>query len=169
MDVFLEALQQEEERIHTVVKEIILSPSEEQEFQQATHYHICREELGVDRVRDHCYLTGKFRGGGGGGGITLAISIFNSRVEFRSFFIISEATTPTSLCKAQEKLKNKTINCIPNNMEKYISFSIGHLDFLDSLQFMNVSLGKFVLNLAKEMLNFMFSSASSRRAKYLYC
>ena len=67
MDVFLEALQQEEERIHTVVKEIILSPSEEQEFQQATHYHICREELGVDRVRDHCYLTGKFREGGGGG------------------------------------------------------------------------------------------------------
>ena len=48
------------------------------------------------------------------------------------------------------KLKNKTINCIPNNMEKYISFSIGHLDFLDSLQFMNASFEKLVSNLAKE-------------------
>ena len=60
MDMFLEALQQEEERIHTLVKEILpmqLSPSEEQEFQQATHCHICREELDVDRIRDHCHLT----------------------------------------------------------------------------------------------------------------
>ena len=48
------------------------------------------------------------------------------------------------------KLKNKTIDCIPKNMEKYISFSIGHLDFLDSIQFMNASLEKLVSNLAKE-------------------
>lgn len=48
------------------------------------------------------------------------------------------------------KFKNKTINCIPNNMEKYISFLIGHLDFLDSLQFMTASLEKLVSNLAKE-------------------
>ena len=24
--------------------------------------HICNEELGHDRVRDHCHLSGKFRG-----------------------------------------------------------------------------------------------------------
>ena len=35
-------------------------------------------------------------------------------------------------------------------MEKYISFSVGHLDFIDSLQFMNASLQKLVSNLAKE-------------------
>ena len=46
------------------------------------------------------------------------------------------------------KLKNKTINCIPNNMEKYISFWIGHLNFLDSLQFMNASFEKLISNLA---------------------
>lgn len=40
-------------------------------------------------------------------------------------------------------LKNKTINCIP-------TFSTGHLDFIDSLQFMKVSLEKLVVNLAKE-------------------
>ena len=49
-----------------------------------------------------------------------------------------------------EKLTNKTINCIPNSMEKCISFSIGQLDFLDSLQFINASLEKLVSNLAKE-------------------
>ena len=36
-------------------------------------------------------------------------------------------------------------------MEKYISFSPGHLHLLDSIQFMNVGkLGKLVSNLAKE-------------------
>ena len=35
-------------------------------------------------------------------------------------------------------------------MEKYISFSVGHLDFIDSLQFMNAPLQKLVSNLAKE-------------------
>ncbi|KAK3731608.1 hypothetical protein QZH41_004848 [Actinostola sp. cb2023] len=47
------------------------------------------------------------------------------------------------------KIKNKPINCIPNNIEKYTS-SIGNLDFIDSLQFMNASLEKLVCNLAKE-------------------
>ena len=61
MDKFVEALQQEEERIHTLVKEIVpmqLGPSEE----QTSHCHICREELSVHRARDYCHLTGKFRG-----------------------------------------------------------------------------------------------------------
>ena len=47
------------------------------------------------------------------------------------------------------KLKDKKINCIPNNTEKYISFSLDRLDFIDSLQFMNASLEKLVSNLAK--------------------
>ena len=31
-------------------------------YHNSTHYHICNEELGEDRVRDHCHLSGKFRG-----------------------------------------------------------------------------------------------------------
>ena len=51
------------------MKEIVpmqVTPSEEQEFQQATHFHTCREELGANLVQEHCLLTGKVRGGGGG-------------------------------------------------------------------------------------------------------
>ena len=47
------------------------------------------------------------------------------------------------------KLKDRKINCIPNNTEKYISFSLDQLDFIDSLQFMNASLEKLVTNLSK--------------------
>ena len=36
------------------------------------------------------------------------------------------------------------LSCIPNNIEKYISFSAGQLKFLDSFQFMASSLAKLV-------------------------
>ena len=31
-------------------------------YDNSTLFHICNEELGEDRVRDHCHLSGKFRG-----------------------------------------------------------------------------------------------------------
>ena len=31
-------------------------------YDNFTLCHICNEELGEDRVRDHCHLSGKFRG-----------------------------------------------------------------------------------------------------------
>ena len=46
------------------------------------------------------------------------------------------------------KYKDKKIECIPKTEEQYITFSIGKLQFLDSLAFMNSSLSKLVDNLA---------------------
>ena len=37
-----------------------------------------------------------------------------------------------------------SISCIPNNMEKYISFTLGQLRVIDSLQFLNASLDSLV-------------------------
>ena len=48
------------------------------------------------------------------------------------------------------KYKEKRLSCIAKNTEKYISFTLDHLRFLDSLNFMNESLGKLVNNLAAE-------------------
>jgi len=47
------------------------------------------------------------------------------------------------------------INCIPNNMEKYMAFMLGrNLVFIDSFQFMSSSLDKLVSNLPKESLTY---------------
>lgn len=43
--------------------------------------------------------------------------------------------------------EDKNIKVVANNMEKYISFSVGSLKFIDSLQFMNSSLENLVENL----------------------
>ena len=48
------------------------------------------------------------------------------------------------------KYKDKRITVIPNTTEKYISFSIDNIRFIDSLQFMNASLEKLVGNLAED-------------------
>jgi hypothetical protein len=48
------------------------------------------------------------------------------------------------------KLSSEKISCIPNNTEKYISFSVGNLVFIDSLQFLSSSLERLVDNLSKE-------------------
>ena len=43
------------------------------------------------------------------------------------------------------------INVIPNGLEKYVAFFLGrNLVFIDSMQFMNLSLGKLLKNLSDE-------------------
>ena len=39
---------------------------------------------------------------------------------------------------------NANLKCIPNNMEKYISFSLGNLRFIDSFQFPLLSVDNLV-------------------------
>ena len=42
------------------------------------------------------------------------------------------------------------INAIPNNMEKYMAFMLGnHFTFIDSFQFMSMSLDRLVDNITK--------------------
>ena len=53
------------------------------------------------------------------------------------------------------KYKKRRITCIANNSERYITFSLGGLRFIDSLQFMNVSLERLVDNLTKDEFKFL--------------
>ena len=54
------------------------------------------------------------------------------------------------IMQAIGKVQGKQLKCVPNNIEKYISFSLGCMDFIDSFQFMSSSLERLVENLAKE-------------------
>ncbi|XP_028416042.1 uncharacterized protein LOC114539623 [Dendronephthya gigantea] len=128
------------------VEPMRIEREEEQAFQDAVHCHICGYELGSDRVRDHCHLSGKYRGA--------AHNDCNLNYSFtgRIPVILHNLRGYDShlIMQGLGKLKEKKINCIPNNTEKYISFSIDNLDYIDSLQFMNASLEKLVSNLAKD-------------------
>ena len=148
VDKFLKCLEEEQEYIQEKldwVEPMQIEREEEQAFQDADNCHICGYELGADRVRDHCHLSGKYR--------RAAHNDCNLNYSFTGripVILHNLRGYDSHLMQGLGKLKDKKINCIPNNTEKYISFSIENLDFIDSLQFMNASLEKLVSNLAKD-------------------
>ena len=95
-----------------------------------------------NKVRDHCHITGKYRGAAHWNfSINLKISktlvvIFHNLRGYDNHLI----------CKEISKL-NCNINVISNGLEKYMSFSLNkNIVFVDSMLFMNSSLDKLVKN-----------------------
>ena len=61
---FLNCLLEEEEEIGKILNGVIpmnITKEQEVKFKHADNCHICGNELGRDRVRDHDHLTGEFR------------------------------------------------------------------------------------------------------------
>lgn len=99
-------------------KRIIFKAAERKRFQAATECHICEKELGEDKVRDHCHLTGLFR--------RASHNMCNLQYRISKFFtLVFHNLTGYDAHLFIKKLggtENK-INVIPCNEEKYISFS----------------------------------------------
>ena len=153
-------------------KPLRMTEENEQEFKKATKCHICDKEYEEYtekdiRVRDHCHITGKYRGSAHMDcNLQLRINpkqikipvIFHNLRGYDSHFIMQEIgaivkNNTYKNNKGEEKQMN--INAIPNNMEKYMAFMLGnHLTFIDSFQFMSSSLDKLVSNLPTEALKY---------------
>ena len=150
-------------------KPLKMTKDDEENFKNATTCHICDVEY-VDediRVRDHCHITGKYRGSAHQDcNLKLRIEpdkikipvIFHNLKNYDSHFIMQEIGAIVKNHtyknnKGEEKQMN--INAIPNNMEKYMAFMLGnHLTFIDSFQFMSSSLDKLVSNLPDEAFKY---------------
>ena len=131
-----------------------LSAEEEKTFSKAENCYLFCELLRVHRVRDHYHLTGKFR--------RAAHTECNLKLQFRgskhgipSFYIPILFHNPKGhdghfILKGfrMNFFEKGNISYIPNNMERYLSFSMDNLRFKDSLQFMNASLEKLSSNLS---------------------
>ena len=150
-------------------KPLRMTEENEQEFKKATTCHICDKKYTEKdiRVRDHCHITGEFRGSAHQEcNLKLRINpkeikipvIFHNLRGYDSHFIMQEIGAIVKKHayknnKGEEKQMN--INAIPNNMEKYMAFMLGnHLTFIDSFQFMSSSLDKLVSNLPAEALKY---------------
>ena len=149
-DTFIEHMMEVEEFLKDRLKTenaLALEMMEEDEmtFKQASICHICSKTLGGDSVRDHCHITGEYRGAAHKNcninfRLRKRIPVVFHNLRGYDAHVIMQAIGKT----------DKRIECIPNNMEKYISFSMGCMDFIDSFQFMSSSLENLVANLAKE-------------------
>ena len=150
-------------------KPLNMTKENEEEFQKADECHICNKKYTNQdiRVRDHCHITGKYRGSAHQEcNLQLRLNqdkikipvIFHNLRGYDSHFIMQEIGAIVKDYEYTNKKGQKcqmNINAIPNNMEKYMAFMLGnHLTFLDSFQFMSSSLEKLVGNLPKESLKY---------------
>lgn len=118
-----------------------MSDDEEAMFRSAEECHICDQQYkyGDIRVRDHCHVTGKYRGSAHQD-CNLKLRLNPNTVKIPVIF--HNLRGGGGRCDAhfimQEigkigKEKNLGINCIPQNMERYMAFMLSqHVVFLDS-------------------------------------
>ena len=165
-DVFVKWLEKDVKEIANIKpKEMVFTKEDEKQFNKTSDCWICGEELGNDRVRDHCHYTGRYRGAAHNNcnlnyskpkGVPV---FFHNLTGYDSHLFIKNLGSSN---------KKETLECIPNNEEKYITFTkniiVGQytnkkgevkdktfkIVFKDSLKFMSSSLGTLVNNLPKD-------------------
>ena len=183
IDVFIKWLEEDVKAIANIEeKEMIFTEEDRKQFNKASDCWICGEYLGNDRVRDHCHFTGRYRGPTHNR-CNLKyrkpknISVFFHNLSgYDSHLFIKKLGTPN---------KNENIDCIPNNEEKYISFSktivtgqytnkkgevkdkTFKIIFKDSLKFMSSSLGALVNNLPKDAFKNLLKYFTPKQAEIL--
>ena len=166
---FMENMLEEVEYCKAVIKKhfnkpLVMTEVDEQHFKTMDGCHICGDKY-TDKdvhIRDHCHITGKFRGSAHQEcNLKLRIkpenltipAIFHNLRGYDSHFImqqIGEIAKKHAYTNKKGEKQDLNINAIPSNMEKYMAFMLGnHLTFIDSFQFMSSSLDKLVSNLPK--------------------
>ena len=169
---FMEKMLEEVKYCKAVIKKrfnepLVMTEDDEQCFRTMDGCHICGEKYVEKdvRVRDHCHITGKFRGSAHQEcNLKLRIKpenikipvIFHNLRGYDSHFImqqIGEIAKKHAYTNKKGEKQDLNINAIPNNMEKYMAFMLGNnLTFIDSFHFMSSSLDKLVSNLPKDDL-----------------
>ena len=183
MDVFISWLEEDVKAIANIEpKEMIFMEEDREQFNKASDCWICGESLGNDRVRDHCHFTGRYRGPAHNScnlkyRKPKSVSVFFHNLSgYDSHLFIKKLGSPD---------KKENIDCIPNNEEKYISFTktirTGHyinkkgeikdktfkIVFKDSLKFMSSSLGALVNNLPKDAFENILKYFTPEQAEIL--
>ena len=114
---------------------------------------ICKEEINIDKVRDHCHVIGKFRGA--------AHNKCNLKLRIpRKFPIIFHNFQGCNGHIIFKELNNfdVDISVIPKGIDKYMSIKFNrHITFIDSLQFYNSSLDTLASNLNNEDCKYLVS------------
>ena len=142
---FLRALQVEERGIQKVLAKpqaMRMTRADWESHSTARRCHVCDGLLKGDSVKDHCHITGKYRGAAHSA-CNLKLRLSPKTTTIPVVFHNLRGYDSHVLMQAISKVEGR-VSCIPNNTEKYISFSLGQLRFIDSAQFLLAPLDKLV-------------------------
>ena len=175
--VFLKCLEEDIKMIANIQKEgIIFGEKEKERYNEETRCWICREEFddkdkNKEKVKDHCHYTGRYQGAAHN-----ECNLKYRKPNFTPMIFHNLSGYDSHLFIKNLGFSEGDIDCIPNNEEKYISFSkkievkrytkkvkneegepaekeikVYHtIRFIDSFKFMSTSLEKLVDNLPKD-------------------
>ena len=165
IDVFIKWLEDDVKFLANITpKKMIFTKEDEKQFNMASDCWICGEELGNDRVRDHCHYTGCYRGAAHN---TCNLKYRKPESVPVFFHNLTGYDSHLFIKKLGSSNEKENMKCIPNNEEKYITFTktiitgqytnkkgeeknkTFDIVFKDSLKFMSSSLGVLVNNLPK--------------------
>ena len=170
MEKFVEWIEEDVKDIANIPDvEMIFGLDELKQFNEATKCWICNEEFddtADEKVKDHCHYTGRFRGAAHN-----SCNLNYKKPTFIPVVFHNLSGYDSHLFIKNLGFTDGTIDCIPNNEEKYISFTkntvvgsytnkegkdklIKHkIRFIDSFKFMRESLESLVNNLPDDGFN----------------
>ena len=175
--VFLKYLEEDIKMIANIPKkEIIFGEKEKERYNEETRCWICKGEFddkdkNKEKVKDHCHYTGRYQGAAHN-----ECNLNYRKPNFTPVVFHNLSGYDSHLFIKNLGFSEGNIDCIPNNEEKYTSFSkkirVGTylkkaldangdifyeqkptyhtIRFIDSFKFMATSLGKLVNNLPKD-------------------
>ena len=165
IDVFINWLEEDVKEIANLGNEkMIFTDKDKEQFNQASNCWICGKLLNIqDRVRDHCHFTGRYRGAAHN-----KCNLKYSKPNNIPVFFHNLAGYDSHLFIKKLGKTEGNIDCIPNNEEKYITFSKDiktgeyknkkgetkskyfKIVFKDSMKFLLASVETLVNNLPKD-------------------
>ena len=168
MDVFIKWLEEDIKEIANIPEvDIIFGEDELNRFESETKCWLCEKDLNEDKVRDHDHFTGRYRGAAHN-----SCNLKHKKPRFIPVVFHNLSGYDSHLFIRNLGNVEGNIDCIPNNEEKYISFTkhinVGNyidkktgktkninykLRFIDSFKFMATSLDSLVKNLPEDAFN----------------
>ena len=153
-----------EEHQNNINKPLDMQKADWTAFNSATNCYICKEILGADRVRDHCHVSGKFRGAAHAQcnleyRLTKDVTVgFHNLRRYDGHLIMQRMA---ELCAEKTDLE---LDVVPKSLDDFLSFSVKvfkrkrnangklfqsfyRIRFIDTCQFLSSSLDTLVQNL----------------------
>ena len=131
-----------------------MSAEENELFEMTNICWICGNliENTDNKVRDHCHITGKYRGAAHYScNINLKLTTKDSAI-----FHNLKGHHSRVIFKELRKFNGLKISVIPNGLERYMRFTLNkNLIFIDSMLFMNSSLDKLVKSLSDKDFKYL--------------
>ena len=131
-------------------KDIIMTQEDEEVYKNNNFCRFCEKEILSDKVRDHCHLTGKYRGPAHN---TCNINVKQKDSNFIPFAFHNFSNYDCHMFfKRLVDLKKDKVKfkIIPKTNEEYIAVKYGCIRFIDSYRFLSESLDKLVKNLDED-------------------